>query len=206
MTGEVFEPIGNPNNHFSGKFYGKGFAIKGISVNADSYIGLFGFIENAFINDVGVEDANYTGWSNIGGIAGCSQNSVITNCYTRGHTNGNDCVGALVGYAGTAYSGQGFYVSGTAFPYNSAYNWYLYMDTDPNFGMYGYNKTRGQTIRPVKNLSTHIDGIINDNSVALANIYTLDGRLVLSNTNLQDAAKRLPKGIYVTNGKKFMVK
>ena len=100
MAGETFEPIGNQNNHFSGKFDGKGFVIKGISVNADSYIGLFGYIENAFINDVGVEDANYTGWSNIGGIAGYSLNSVITNCYSRGHTNGNDCVGALVGYSG----------------------------------------------------------------------------------------------------------
>ena len=100
MTGETFEPIGNQNNHFSGKFDGKGFVIKGISVNADSYIGLFGYIENASINDVGVEDVNYTGWSNIGGIAGYSSNSVITNCYSRGHTNGNDCVGAIVGYSG----------------------------------------------------------------------------------------------------------
>lgn len=100
MTGNAFEPIGNPNNPFSGKFDGKGYVIKGISVNANTYIGLFGYIENAFVNDVGVEDANLTGWSNIGGIAGYSLNSVITNCYSRGLTNGNDCVGALVGYSG----------------------------------------------------------------------------------------------------------
>lgn len=485
MTGMAFEPIGNQDNHFSGIFDGKGFVIKGITVNADSYIGLFGYIENAFVNDIGIEDANYTGWSNIGGIAGYSLNSVITNCYSRGFTNGNDCVGALVGYSGEGtviqncfssmqhtkyqiygsvgglvgyncgklensyfygtvnakifeksttggivgynhatgsihycyfikygdvmngefnycgslnwgdcygtdsfdlygittsgsylhaklntwvddysiegrfrkwtnesfpsfseyaeslgpsdnkdfvdlglpsgllwakanlganspeeagyyyawgettpnksvynaitytdpnvsdisgteydaayttsggkwrmptydeflelmnycsweytqvnsingykiigangnsiflpfvggkednynvgyseygYSGQGFYVSGTAFPYNSDYNWYLYMDTDPRFGMYGYNKTRGQTIRPVKNLASNIGGITNDNSGASSNIYTLDGRLVLKNANLQEAAKKLPSGIYVTNGKKFIVK
>lgn len=489
MTGEAFEPIGNQNYHFSGKFDGKGFVIKGISANADSYIGLFGYIENAFINDVGIEEANITGWSYVGGIAGYSWNSIITNCYSRGSTNGNDCVGALVGYSGDGtviqncfssmqhtkyqiygsvgglvgyncgklensyfygtinakifeksttggivgynhttgsihycyfikygdfmngefnycgslnwgdcyitesfdlygittsgsylhtklntwvddhsnerryrkwtsegfpsfseyaesvgptdskefvdlglpsgllwaktnvganrpeesgyyyawgettpnkslydettytdpnlsnisgteydaayttsggkwrmptyndfielinyctweytqvnsingykvigangnsiflpfvggkednynvgyseygYSGQGFYASGTAFPseygYGNKYNWYLYMDTDPRFGMYGYNKTRGQTIRPVKELSTHIDGVINDNSAVSANIYTLDGRLVLKNANLLEATKNLPKGIYVTNGKKFMVK
>lgn len=80
------------------------------------------------------------------------------------------------------------------------------MDTDPRFGMYGYNKTRGQTIRPVKNLSSNIEGILNDKSATSANIHTLDGRLVLKNANLQEAAKILPKGIYVTNGKKFMVK
>lgn len=100
MTGEAFEPIGNQNYHFSGKFDGKGFVVKGISVNADSYIGLFGYIENAIINDVGVEDASITGVSNIGGLAGYSLNSVITNCYSRGFTNGNDCVGAIVGYSG----------------------------------------------------------------------------------------------------------
>ena len=485
MTGENFEPIGNQDNHFSGKFDGNGYVIKGISVNADSYIGLFGYIENAIVNDIGVEDANYTGWSNIGGIAGYSLNSVITNCYSRGITNGNDCVGALVGYSGEGtvvqncfssmqhtkyqiygsvgglvgyncgklencyfygtinakifeksttggivgynhttgsihycyfikygdvmngefnycgslnwgdcygtdsfdlygittsgsylhaklntwvddhsnegryrkwtsegfpsfneyaestepadskdfvdlglpsgllwakanvganrpeetgnyyawgettpnkslydattytdpnvsnisgteydaayttsggkcriptyneflelinycsweytqvnsingykvigangnsiflpfvggkednynvgyseygYSGQGFYVSGTAFPYNSVYNWYLYMDTDPCFGMYGYNKTRGQTIRPVQDLLSHIDGITNDHSAASASIYTLNGQLVLKNANLQEATKNLPSGIYVSNGKKFVVK
>lgn len=485
MTGEVFEPIGNQNNHFSGKFDGKGFVIKGLSVNADSYIGLFGYIENAFVNNVGVENAEFTGWSNIGGIAGYSQQSIITNSFTRGSTEGNDCVGALVGYSGegtliqncfssmqhtkyqiygsvggmvgyncgalencyyygtinakifeksttggivgynhttgsihycyfikygdimngdfnycgslnwgdnygidsfdiygrttsgnylyaqlntwvtehsserlfrkwteesfpsfseyaeqtephdgkefvdlglpsgilwatsnlgaqrpeesgnyyawgettpnksyydaitytdpnvsnisgteydaayttsggkyriptydefielmnnctweytqinsingykvigmngnsiffpfvggkedgynvgyyeNVYSGQGFYVSGTAFPYNSNYNLYLYMDTDPRFGMYGYNKTRGQTIRPVQNLSTGIDGIINDNSLTTADVYTLSGRLVLKGANLKEAVKNLPRGIYVANGKKFMVK
>lgn len=111
-----------------------------------------------------------------------------------------------VGYSEYGYSGQGFYVSGTAFPYNSAYNWYLYMDTDPRFGMYGYNKTRGQTIRPVQNIPSHIDGITNDNSAASANIYTLNGQLVLKNANMQEATKNLPSGIYVTNGKKFIVK
>jgi hypothetical protein len=485
MTGEAFEPIGNQSNHFSGIFDGKGFVIKGITVNADSYLGLFGYIDNAYINDVGVEDASFTGSSHLGGIAGYSQNSVITNCFTRGHTNGNDCVGALVGFSGEGtivrncfssmqhtkyqiygsvgglvgyncgkiensyfygtinakifeksstggivgynhttgaihycyfikygdvmngefnycgslnwgdcygtdsfdfnglttsgqylhillntwvtdhsneghyrkwtsegfpvfseyvepteqnenkeyvdlalpsgllwasanlgaqrpeepgnyyawgettpnksvydattytdpnvsiisgteydaayttsggkcriptydefielinyctweytqvnsingykvigangnsiflpfvggkedsynvgyspygYSGQGFYVSGTAFQYDSNYNWYLYMDTDPRYGMYGYNKTRGQTIRPVQNLSSHIDGIINGNTATSTNIYSLDGRLVRRNANLKETIKNLPSGIYIANGKKFIVK
>ena len=111
-----------------------------------------------------------------------------------------------VGYSEYGYSGQGFYVSGTAFPYNSDYNWYLYMDTDPCFRMYGYNKTRGQTIRPVMNLSSDIDGITKDNSDTSANIYTLNGQLVIKNANIQEATKNLPNGIYVTNGKKFIVR
>ena len=111
-----------------------------------------------------------------------------------------------VGYSEYGYSGQGFYASGTAFPYDPTKNWYLYMDTDPCFDMYGYNKTRGQTIRPVQSLSSRIDGIINNNSDVSANIYSLNGQLVLKNANLQEAAKSLPKGIYVINGKKYIVK
>jgi len=111
-----------------------------------------------------------------------------------------------VGYSPYGYSGQGFYVSGTAFQYDSNYNWYLYMDTDPRYGMYGYNKTRGQTIRPVQNLSSHIDGIINGNTATSTNIYSLDGRLVRRNANLKETIKNLPSGIYIANGKKFIVK
>ena len=80
------------------------------------------------------------------------------------------------------------------------------MDTDPCFGMYGYNKTRGQTIRPVRDLPSRIDGITNDHSTASVNVYTLNGQLVLKNANLQEAIKNLPSGIYVTNGKKIIVK
>ena len=144
----------------------------------------------------------YTQVNSINGykVIGANGNSIFLPFVGGKEDNYN------VGYSEYGYSGQGFYVSGTAFPYNSAYNWYLYMDTDPRFGMYGYNKTRGQTIRPVQNVASHIDGITNDNSTASANIYTLNGQLVLKNANMQEATKNLPSGIYVTNGKKFIVK
>ena len=100
MTGISFSPIGAEGKPFSGIFDGKGFCIKGISVNGTSYIGLFGYVDGAIINDVGVESANFRGSSQIGGIAGYSHNTKITNCYTRGMTFGNDCIGALVGYSG----------------------------------------------------------------------------------------------------------
>jgi len=100
LTGNSFEPIGNQDHPFSGNIDGKGHIIKGISVNGTSFLGLFGYIENAVINDIGLESADIRGNNHIGGIAGSSQNSVITNCVTRGMTLGNDCVGALVGYSG----------------------------------------------------------------------------------------------------------
>ena len=154
-----------------------------------------------------LELMNYCSWeytqiNSINGykVIGANGNSIFLPFVGGKEDNYN------VGYSEYGYSGQGFYVSGTAFPYNSDYNWYLYMDTDPRFGMYGYNKTRGQTIRPVQNLPSAINGVIKDISSTSTNIYTLDGRLVLKNTNLQEAAKNLPSGIYVSNGKKFIVK
>ena len=100
MTGRTFVPIGNQEHPFSGVFEGDGYYIKGISVNATSFIGLFGYADGATINNLGVENENLTGTSYIGGIAGYSHNTVITNCFTSGLTSGNDCVGAIVGYSG----------------------------------------------------------------------------------------------------------
>lgn len=100
LTDIPFEPIGNQTHPFSGIFDGEGYFIKGMSVNGVSYLGLFGYTEGASINNVGVEDVNLIGTNYIGGIAGYSHNTLITNCYTRGMTVGNDCVGAIVGYSG----------------------------------------------------------------------------------------------------------
>jgi hypothetical protein len=100
MTETNFIPIGNQAHPFSGVFDGNGYVIKGITINSSSEIGLFGCTDGATINDVGIEEVHLDGESNIGGIVGNSKNTTITNCYTRGKTSGNDCVGALVGYSG----------------------------------------------------------------------------------------------------------
>lgn len=100
MTGVTFNPIGNQDYPFSGYFDGEGFVIKGLSIDASSYIGLFGYTDGATINNVGIEEADLRGWNYIGGVVGYCFNTIITNCFTRGTTLGNDCVGALVGYSG----------------------------------------------------------------------------------------------------------
>ena len=100
MNGKEFDPIGDLEHPFSGNFDGEGYEIEGVTVDATSYIGLFGYADGATINNVGVEDANLRGSSYIGGIVGYCRNTSITNCFTRGITVGNDCVGAIVGYSG----------------------------------------------------------------------------------------------------------
>jgi hypothetical protein len=43
-------------------------------------------------------------------------------------------------------------------------------------------------------------------SVNFANVYSLDGRLVREKANINSALNGLQKGIYVVNGKKYLVK
>ncbi len=101
MTGFSFVPIGHQGHPFSGNFDGHGFVVKGITINSSSEIGLFGCTDGATINDIGIEDADLNSSSYIGGVVGYSNNTLITNCYTRGYIRGDYCDGAIVGYSGS---------------------------------------------------------------------------------------------------------
>ena len=95
---------------FKGSFNGKGFKIIGLDIfNSSSgtitqyhYGGLFTYINNAVIKNLGIENIilinqrNYTG-----AIAGYALNSTIENCYSTGKIQGlgtTNTVGGLVGY------------------------------------------------------------------------------------------------------------
>ena len=91
---------------FSGTFDGNGHVVRNLYIDSstDDYQGLFGKAENAVIRNLGVEDVNITGGSNIGGLAGyCT--GTISNCYVKGTVtntlDGGNCydgIGGLVGY------------------------------------------------------------------------------------------------------------
>ncbi|MEC1715921.1 GLUG motif-containing protein [Schinkia azotoformans] len=99
-----FTPIGNSTTKFKGVFNGKGFKIKNITINISSQnVGLFGFAENATIQNVAIENANVTSnmQNYVGILAGYTFTTTITNCYTSGQLkNGQYGVGGLVGYFG----------------------------------------------------------------------------------------------------------
>lgn len=99
-----FTPIGiDTNTYFSGTLNGKGFKIKNLTINLTrTNVGLFGFTQNATIQNVGIENANVT--SNMQNYVGILvgyhfDNSVISNCYTTGTVSGQYGVGGLVGYS-----------------------------------------------------------------------------------------------------------
>lgn len=98
-----FIPIGTSSNKFKGTFDGAGFKIKNLTINISSQnVGLFGFTENATIQNVGIENANVTSnmQNYVGILVGYTFTTTIIKCYTSGQLNGQYGVGGLVGYFG----------------------------------------------------------------------------------------------------------
>lgn len=99
-------PIGDDVNRFSGSFDGNGHVIKGLYHNSNkSQIGLFGYVYNATIQNVGVEDSYFCGRTYVGGVIGKgSDNTIIKNCYNTGTIKNKDYyIGGVIGYG---YSGE----------------------------------------------------------------------------------------------------
>ena len=96
-----FDPIGDYNIDFAGRFDGGGHTIRGLTINRNGYSGLFASTgASADIRNVGLVDGSVTGSSNssnVGGLVGFNSGS-ITNSYNSGSVNGTSFVGGLVGY------------------------------------------------------------------------------------------------------------
>ncbi len=103
--GEGWKPIGyviedeNVICPFYGNFEGNGYVVKNMTVNrpAEEYVGLFGVLWDATVQNLAVEDCHVEGYGSVGALAGVSFNSTVTNSYSTGNINGDNSVGGLVG-------------------------------------------------------------------------------------------------------------
>jgi len=108
-----FVPIGSSSSPFTGIFDGNGHKISGMIVNisssSDVYAGLFGYVTEAQIKNLGVVDStitaittsllsNYT--ANAGGIAGEAVSAIISNCYNTGNVSASVISSRNYAYAG----------------------------------------------------------------------------------------------------------
>ena len=114
-SSEQWEPIGvyqqdstNPDDEtnipFKGIFDGCFNTISGIYTNSSlKNRGLFGFINEATIKNLGIVNGNIQGTSRTGAIVGYAyQNSKIINCYNSSDINSTDnFVGGIVGFINT---------------------------------------------------------------------------------------------------------
>ena len=105
-SGTGFTPVGFNNgvdnsNTFAGTFDGLGHTITGLTENESSSSitgsGLFGVATGAFIRNVGLVGGSVRGGSYVGGLAGATYGTAISNSFTTGSVSGASYVGGLLG-------------------------------------------------------------------------------------------------------------
>jgi len=91
--------IGTSEHPFRGHFNGRNHLISGLSFHNpnESYIGLFGHIELATIENIAVRGNITSGNNNVGGIVGFANLSRIENSFFEGTISGGMHVGGIVG-------------------------------------------------------------------------------------------------------------
>ena len=92
-------PIGYTDNAYTGIFDGNGKTISGLYFNsATDNVGLFGYISNGTIKNVGVVDSYLWGRIHVGGVCGYNDQGTMENCYNKGTVSGaGDHVGGVCG-------------------------------------------------------------------------------------------------------------
>lgn len=110
----TYIPIGvyySGNKPFRGTYDGQGHTVSGITVTrtgydyADSYMGIFGYVLGATVQNVILASSTFTGYQYIGGIVGYNSNGTIQNCRVESTVTikaGNDYadhLGGIVGYS-----------------------------------------------------------------------------------------------------------
>ncbi len=100
--GEGWLPLGNDDTPFSSIFEGNGYVIRNLYINRrhSSYVGLFGYIEQSQISEVGIVGplSSITGYSSTGSLVGESaKNSLITEVHSNASLHGTRFTGGIVG-------------------------------------------------------------------------------------------------------------
>jgi hypothetical protein len=108
LTGDL-DLAGEPNfyiPYLDAEFDGNGHVIRNLSFNFDfvSQVGLFGFLGYwGEVRELGAENVDVVGYSNVGGLLGGNGGTVI-NSYSTGAVAGTQDVGGLVGQVREAVS------------------------------------------------------------------------------------------------------
>jgi uncharacterized protein (TIGR02145 family) len=118
--GEGWEPIGNSSYPFKGNYNGNGFKVVGLSSqrSGTNFIGLFGYVTEGTITNLGVANFNVSGYQYVGGLAGFIYQSNVNNCYTSGIvTSADNYTGGLVGMSSNFSEIQSSYSTAEVFGY-----------------------------------------------------------------------------------------
>ena len=95
-----FNPLGNEfDGEFSGYFDGLGHTVSNLTIDRpyNFGVGLFGYLQDAQVRNVGVKNGSIQGDSFVGGLVGNSTNSLIENSFSHADVKGYGTIGGLVG-------------------------------------------------------------------------------------------------------------
>jgi len=112
-AGEGWQPLGTAANPFTGNYDGYGYTISDLTINRplEDNIGLFGYVREACLFNINLENVDVTGRDNVGTLVGYSLASSINlkgqgpvwpsnyKCSVSGSVSGNNYIGGLVGIA-----------------------------------------------------------------------------------------------------------
>ena len=113
-TDEGWKPIGS-GFAFRGNFDGNNKIVQNLTINrpTENGIGLFGGVNNATIQNLGVENCSIKGQTTTAGLVAYTFNSTINNCYIVGNVEGAWFSGGLIGESKNNSVISNSYASGT---------------------------------------------------------------------------------------------
>ena len=104
LSGETnWTPIGTSSRPFKGTFDGGNHVIYNLTINTDNhtdnrYCGLFGYIDGAVLQNLGIEDAKIASTdTDVAILSGYAGRSNIKRCYVTGSVKGYAAVSGLLG-------------------------------------------------------------------------------------------------------------
>jgi hypothetical protein len=85
---------------FAGSFDGQSYEIRDLFISRpdEDNVGLFGYVGEGVIENLGVVNAEVTGHDDVGGLLGGDHGGIVSNSYSTGNVAGQSNVGGLVGY------------------------------------------------------------------------------------------------------------
>lgn len=156
LENKEWTPIGKSGSTFQGTFDGQGHTISNLKTGSSqqSDVGLFGVTANGEVKNFTLQNANVTGYLDVGAIAGTPYTSKYTDITLRGKITVNGCA-----YVGGAF-GKNAYADLTNITINVESGSYVKADSK-NWRTYvgGLVGFMGEGNQVVKNVTSNIDVI-----------------------------------------------
>ena len=95
----AYQPIGSLDNPFTATYDGGGHTISGLKVDQSegTLAGMFGYVKNGVIKNLGLINAEVTGGAYAGGMVAAVEEATLDSVFYRGSVSADQAAGGLVG-------------------------------------------------------------------------------------------------------------